>query len=73
MIFLYFCSVCSCFSSFISCFIWVLCLFLLVSPTRGLLILFILSENQLVVVLIVFYCFLISVICFLSDLYYFLP
>ena len=55
---------------FLILFIWVLSLFFLASLAKGLSILFTLSENQLLVLLIFFLFFLISFIYFLSDLYF---
>ena len=54
---------------FFNVFIWVLSLFIFASLDRDVLILFILSKNLLLVLLIIF----IKVFYFLSDLYYFLP
>ena len=57
-------------SFLISCFIWVFFPLFLVSLARGLSILFALSKNQLLVLLIFFYCFMnLYFIDFLSGLY----
>ena len=58
--------------SFLILFIWVFSLFFLVSLAGGLSVLFTLSKNQLLVLLIFFLLFLIT-IYFLSDIYYLLP
>ena len=51
-LFAYFCSISYYFSSFISYFIWILSLFFLVSLARGFSVLFILSKNQILLLLI---------------------
>ena len=69
---LYFCGS-SCNFFFISDFIYLGPLFFLMSLVKGLSILFILSKNQLFVSLIFSLVFSLFFICFISDLYYFLP
>ena len=74
-IFFYFCSILWDFSFFISYFVYLssFSLFLL-CLAKGLSILFTLSNNQLLVLLIFSYCFLnLYFIDFLSDLFNFLP
>ena len=72
--FLYFCSIYCNFSFFISYFVYLgsLSLIFLVSLDRGLSIMFTLSKNQLLVLLI-FFLFLISILLISSHVYDFLP
>ena len=74
MFILYFCSIHCDFCFLFSYFIWVFSLLFLVSPARGLSILFTFSKNRLLVWLIFVNCFLnLYFIDFLFDIYGFLP